>query len=191
MRKIIYSLMVSLDGYVEGPNGELNWSEPGEELHKHFNDQYLTGEIDTSLYGRKLYENMAGYWSQDFETDMDPPAHEVEIEFARVWKAIPKIVFSKTLEKVEWNSTLLREVNPEEITQLKQQPGSNIDVGGATLASTFIKHRLIDEYRLYIHPVTLGEGKPMFPIGEQLNLELVETQTFACGVVMLKYQVKE
>ncbi|MDR8393737.1 dihydrofolate reductase family protein [Aliifodinibius sp. S!AR15-10] len=185
MRKIIYSQMVSLDGYVEGPNGELEWSVPGDELHKHFNDQYLAGEIDTSLYGRKLYENMAGYWP---EVEADDSATALEREFSSAWKKTPKIVFSTTLDEVEWNSSLQRKVDPQEIKKLKQQPGNNMDVGGADLASTFIKLGLVDEYRLYVHPVVLGGGKPMFPANETFRLQPIETRRFSCGVAMLRYQ---
>lgn len=188
MRKIIYAQMVSLDGFVEGPNGELDWSEPSEELHKHFNDQYLMGEIDTSLYGRRLYEEMAAFWPA---ADEDPATPGVVVEFSRLWKELPKIVFSKTLEEVDWNAELKREVVPEEIEALKAQPGGGMDVGGAELASTFIQHGLIDEYRLYIHPVVLGGGTPMFPPDENLNLELVETRTFGGGVVMLCYRLDD
>lgn len=178
--------MVSLDGYVEDPDGGLDWSSPDNELHQHFNDQYITGEIDTSLYGRNLYETMAGYWP-DVESDPDAPA--VEREFSHYWKKIPKIVYSNTLEKVEWNSTLVREVNPVEIDKLKRQPGNNIDIGGAGLASAFMRAGLIDEFRLYVHPVILGGGKPMFPlIKQKLNLRHIETHIFGSGVVLLRYE---
>ncbi len=185
MRKIIYALMVSMDGYMEGPNGALGWSEPGEDLHQHFNDLYLSGEIDTSIYGRKLYEIMAAYWPN---AEDNPDTPRVETEFSKLWKKIPKIVYSKTLESVDWNSTLRREVDPEEIRKLKSSPGKNIDLGGADLAADFIRHNLIDEYRLYIHPVLLGGGKPMFPVsGKSRNLQLFDTQSFSGGVVMLRY----
>lgn len=184
MRKVVYAQMVSLDGFVEGPDGELDWSAPGEELHQHFNDQYLTGAIDTSLYGRRMYENMAAYWPT---VEPNGSAPDVEIEFARAWKRLPKIVFSTTLETVGWNATLAREVIPEEIEVLKTQPGGDIDLGGAGLAATFIRRGLVDEYRLYVHPVVLGGGTPMFPPGERLDLRLVETRTFRCGVVLLRY----
>lgn len=186
MRKIIYAQMVSLDGFVEGPNGELEWSTPGAELHQHFNDQYLTGAIDTALYGRRMYENMAAYWPA---IDPNGSAAEVEIEFARAWRKLPKIVFSTTLERVKWNSILAREVVPEEIEALKTQDGGDIDLGGADLAATFIRLGLVDEYRLYVHPVVLGSGTPMFPPGERLDLQLTQTRTFPCGVVLLRYLV--
>jgi dihydrofolate reductase len=186
MRKILYALLVTLDGYIEGPNGDLSWSEPNEELHRHFND--LTRRTATSLYGRRLYENMAAFWPT---AHTNPSATDYEVEFAHLWQELPKVVFSKTLEKVEWNSTLMREVNPDEIARLKAQPGEYMDLGGAELAAAFRRHDLIDEYRLYIHPLVLGEGKPMFlpegPQAEPTNLTLEDTHTFGNGVVMLRY----
>jgi dihydrofolate reductase len=185
MRRIVYALMVSLDGYVEGPDGGLGWSAPSEELHRHFNDMYLSGEIDTSLYGRRLYENMAAYWPT---ADENPSAPDVEVEFARAWKVLPKVVFSTTLASVGWNASLEREVVRERILELKARPGGDMDVGGADLAATFMRLGLIDDYRLYVHPVVLGGGKPMFPADVALDLELVGSRTFEGGVVMLHYR---
>jgi dihydrofolate reductase len=183
-RKVIYAMMVSLDGYMEGPDGDLDWSFPDEELHKHFNDQ--ESEIDINLYGRGLYENMSNYWPT---ADSNPSAPQVEIDFARIWKSKSKVVFSKTLEQVEWNSRLVRENIAEEVVKLKEQPGKNLSVGGSGIASTFMKLGLIDEYRLYIHPVVLGGGKPMLqPMNEAIRLRLVEARTFSSGVVLLRYQ---
>jgi dihydrofolate reductase len=114
-RKVIYSFSVSLDGYMEGPNGDIDWSSPSDELHKHFNDQER--EIDIFLYGRRLYENMVAYWPT---ADTNPSAPELEIEYARIWKTKPKIVFSKTLQQVGWNSTLVSDNIVEEIKRLKE-----------------------------------------------------------------------
>ena len=183
MRKVIYSMMVSLDGFIEGPNRELDWAIPDEELHKFVNDQQ--SEIDTCLYGRRLYEVMT-YWET---ADKNPSAPEYELEFARIWKNMLKIVFSKTLEQVQGNARLVRNNIAAEITKLKQQPGKDLELGGATIASTFIQLGLIDEYRLFIHPVVLGRGTPFFPaLGDKVNLRLVETRTFGSGVVYLRYQ---
>lgn len=185
MRKIIYSLMVSLDGFVEGPNGELGWSEPGPELHKHFNDLYLNSEFDTSIYGRKLYDLMSEYWP--YQED-NPDTHEVEQEFSKVWKNLRKFVYSTTLEHVKWNSELVREIDPIKIRQLKHQSGGHIDIGGATLAAEFIKQNLVDECWLYIHPKILGGGKPMFPKSHNFQLTFIDSEPFPCGVVLLKYK---
>ena len=184
MRKVIYSMGVSLDGFVEGPNRELDWSTPDEELHRFWNDQ--AREIGTSLYGRRLYELMADYWPT---ADEDPSAPGYVVEFARIWRDTPKVVFSTTLEKVDWNSRLVRDNIAEEVTKLKAQPGKDMDVGGPTLASSLIPLGLIDEYRPVVHPVVLGAGTPFFPaLGSAISLRLVETRTFGSGVVYLRYQ---
>ena len=184
MRKIIYAMPVSLDGFMEAAGGDLSWSFPDPELHQHFNEQEAL--IDTHIYGRGLYENMASFWPT---ADENASAPQVEIEYARIWKSMEKVVFSKTLEKVDWNSRLVRGEIASEIKRLKTQPGKDISVGGAGLASSFMRLDLIDEYRLYIHPVILGSGKRMFqPPLERLNLQLVETYPFSSGVVLLKYQ---
>jgi dihydrofolate reductase len=184
MRKVIYSMGVSLDGFIEGPNRELDWSTPDEELHSFWNDQ--AREIGTSLYGRRMYELMADFWPT---ADEDPSAPDYLVEFARIWKDTPKIVFSTTLDKVDWNSRLVTDNIAEEVTKLKAQPGKDIDVGGATLASTLIRLGLIDEYRPVVHPVLLGGGTPFFPaLDNAISLRLVETRRFGSGVVYLRYQ---
>ncbi len=186
MRKLIYSMGVSLDGFIAGPNGEIDWSAPDEELHRFHNQQVR--ELGAHLLGRRLYEEMA-YWET---ADEKPSAPEHELEFARIWKALPKIVFSKTLEKVEGNARLVRDGVAEEVAELKEQPGRDLAVGGAGLASTLIKLGLIDEYRLFVSPVVLGGGTAYFPaLDERTNLELVETQTFGSPVVYVRYQRAE
>jgi dihydrofolate reductase len=186
MRKLIYSMGVSLDGFIAGPDGEIDWSAPDEELHRFHNEQARA--IGAELYGRRLYEVMR-YWETAEE---QPSAPEYELEFARIWKDTPKIVFSKTLEKVEGNARLAKGSAAEEVVRLKEQPGKDLAVGGAGLASTFMKLGLIDEYRLFISPVFLGGGTPYFPpLEERINLELVETRTFGSRVVYVRYQRAE
>lgn len=183
MRKLIYSMGVSLDGFIAGPDGEIDWSAPDEELHRFHNQQ--TRELGAHLCGRRLYEVMT-YWET---ADENPSAPEHELEFARIWKDTPKIVFSKTLERVEGNARLVRDNVAEEVARLKEQPGRDLDVGGAGLASTLMKLGLIDEYRLFISPVVLGGGTPYFPaLDERINLDLVETQTFGSRVVYVRYR---
>jgi dihydrofolate reductase len=183
MRKLIYSMGVSLDGFIAGPDGEIDWSVPGEELHRFHNER--ARDIGLELYGRRLYETM-----RPWETLGDEPgSNEVMREFARVWKETPKIVFSRTLDEVEGNATLVREVSAEEINALKQQPGKDLAVGGAGLASSFIRLGLVDEYRLFVSPVVLGAGTPFFPALERpIGLELVEQRTFGSRVVYLRYR---
>ena len=183
MRKLIYSMGVSLDGFIAGPAGDISWSAPDEELHRFHNRQ--ARETGAHLYGRRLYEVMT-YWGTAEENTSAP---EHVLEFARIWKDTPKVVFSKTLEKVEGDARLVRDDAAEEVVTLKEQPGKDLAVGGAGLASTFIKLGLIDEYRLFVSPVVLGTGTPYFPaVDERIDLELIETQTFGSRVVYLRYQ---
>jgi dihydrofolate reductase len=183
MRKLIYSMGVSLDGFIAGPGGEIDWSAPDEELHRFHNQQ--AREVDVHLYRRRLYETMI-FWETAGE---NPSAPEHELEFARIWKDTPKIVFSRTLEKVEGNARLARDGAAEELARLKEQPGKDLAVGGAGLASTFIELDLVDEYRLFVAPVVLGGGTPYFPArDERIGLELIETRTFGSRVVYLRYR---
>jgi dihydrofolate reductase len=183
MRKVIYSMGVSLDGFIAGPNGDFGWSAPDEELHRFHNEQ--TRELGAHLLGRRLYEVMV-YWETAGE---NPSLSEYELEFARIWKNLPKIVFSKTLEKVEGNARLVSDGIAEEVTRLKEKPGKDLAVGGAGLAATLAKLGLIDEYRPFVSPVVVGGGTPFFPaLDEPINLELVETRTFGSRVVYLRYR---
>jgi len=187
MRRVIYGMMVSLDGFVAGPNEEIDWILIDEELHKYVNDQ--ESAVDTYLYGRRIYELMAGFWPT---ADADPAAPDYIVEFAQIWKKTPKVVFSKTLEHVGWNARLVKDDVAGEIAKLKAQPGKDLEVAGAELASTAMRLGLIDEYWLYVQPVVLGTGKRMFPeLGDKINLRLLETRTFASGVVLLRYQRAE
>ena len=183
MRKLIYSMGVSLDGYIAGPDGKIDWSVPDEELHRFHNQQ--TREIGAHLCGRRLYEVMT-YWET---ADQNPSAPEHELEFARIWKELPKIVFSTTLEKVEGNARMVRDGVVDEVVKLKEQPGRDLAVGGAGLASTLIGQGLVDEYRPFVYPVALGGGTPYLPaLGARINLELIETRTFGSRVVYVRYR---
>ena len=142
--------------------------------------------IGIHLYGRRLYEIMASYWPTAAER---PSAPKVEIEYARIWKGMKKIVFSKTLDQVGWNAQLVKENIAEVVNSLKAQPGQDMSVGGAEIASTFTQLGLIDEYRLYVHPIVLGGGKPMFRESpDRMRMKLIETHTFGSGVVLLRYR---
>jgi dihydrofolate reductase len=176
-------LSVSLDGFFEGPNRELDWHLVDDELHRHFNEQL--GAMGGFLDGRVTYELMAAYWPT---ADADPASPEPVAEFARIWRDMPKIVYSRTLERADWNTAVVREVVPEEVTALKAQPGGDLVLGGADLGATFMRLGLIDEYRLYVHPVVIGRGKPMFPPSDdRVRLRLTETRAFGNGVVLLRY----
>jgi len=184
MRKVVLLLSVSLDGFIEGPNREIDWHLVDEELHDHFNEQLST--MGAFLDGRVMYELMAEFWPT---ADQDPSSTPAMVEFARIWRDMPKIVYSRTLERADWNATVVRDVVPEEVMALKAQPGGDLALGGADIAAAFMRHDLIDEYRIYVHPVVIGGGKPLFPPSHTMTaLELVETRTFGNGVVLLRYQ---
>jgi len=185
MRNVIYMHMVSLDGYIETDNdydGD-NWvsSDPG--LSQHFRE--LEASIDAHLYGRRVYEELASLWptfAQNPATPADMAA------YAQLWVDKPKVVFSTTLEKVDWNTRLVRENAVAEVTALKAETGNDLALYGTILAANLIAHGLVDEFRFYVSPVLLGSGKPMFPaLNKVLRVQLAETKTFACGVVLLRY----
>ena len=182
MRKLIYSMTTSLDGFIAGPAGEIDWSAPDEELHRFHNEQ--TALLGGHLLGRRLYETML-YWET---VDQDPTAGEIALEFARIWNALPKVVFSRSLDTVEGNARLVRDDLAEEVARLKSEPGKDLGAGGATLAASLTRHGLIDEYRMFVRPVVLGAGTPYFPpLAQRIDLELLETRTFGSRVVYLRY----
>jgi bile acid-coenzyme A ligase len=183
MRKIILFMSVSLDGFIEGPNREIDWHMVDDELHRHFNEQLRA--MGAFLSGRVTHELMAEFWPT---ADEDPASTAPMVEFAGIWRDMPKIVYSRTLERAGWNTTVVRDVVVEEIRALTAQPGGDLSLGGADLAATFMAHDLIDEYRIYVHPVLIGRGKPLFrPSDKRVNLRLVEARTFGNGVVLLRY----
>jgi dihydrofolate reductase len=180
MRKLIYGFGVSLDGYVNDRDGSIDWTDPDEDLHQFHNARYR--EIEISLHGRRLYELMAEYWPHVPEN-----APRIEREFAGLWTEKPKVVFSRTLTEVHWNSTLVSENAVEEVRRLKAEGDGIMEVGGASLAASLMPHRLIDEYQLFLSPVVLGGGTPLFPsLDKRLQLRLAETRHFNT-VVMLRY----
>jgi dihydrofolate reductase len=182
MRKLIYSMTVSLDGFIAAHGGNIDWSAPDEELHQFHNDEVR--ELGAHLLGRRLYETMV-YWET---AERDPSLSEVAREFAGIWKALPKLVFSTTLEEVEGTTRLASGSVVDELARLRDEPGADLAVGGAGLASELIKRNLIDDYRLFVSPVVLGGGTPYFPAMEQrIELELQETRTFGGGVQYLRY----
>ncbi len=182
MRKLIYSMTVSLDGYIAGPDGAIDWTVPDEELFLLHTQQVQ--ETGVHLCGRRLYETMV-YW----ETAEESQLAAKHVKFAQIWKALPKVVFSTTLESVVGNTRLATGGVGEEVWRLKEQPGEDIAVGGADLARMCMKLGLIDEWRLFLSPVLLGGGTPYFPtLEERINLELVETKTISSRVAYLRYR---
>jgi dihydrofolate reductase len=175
---------VSLDGYIEAPGHDIGWTIPDEELHRHFNDQER--QIGTHLFGRKMYEIMSSYWPT---ADQDPTVPDYVAEYARLYREVENVVFSTTLERVEGNARIVRDNIAGEVAALKRQPGKDMDVGGAGIASTFMRLDLIDEYRLYVHPIILGGGTPMLSsLDDRLPLRLAESHVFGSGVVLLRYE---
>jgi dihydrofolate reductase len=178
MRKVIVSNLMSLDGFFEGPNHELDWFVVDEEFFAYARDM-LRG-VDTIVFGRKTYQHMADYWPS-------APAEEI----ADQMNNLPKIVFSRTLESAEWqNSTLVKSDAIAEISKLKQLPGKDMVIlGSASLASFLLQQGLIDEYRVILNPVLLGSGRPLFQdVKQRLRLKLSRTKLFGSGVVVLYYQ---
>lgn len=180
MVKLTYSMNPSLDGYISGPGGELDWSAPDEELHRFHNERVR--RLGAHLLGRRLYEVML-VWEQS-----DDWATDYEREFARIWRQLPKVVFSTTLESVEGNARLATGDIAEEVEGLKQQSDGDLAVGGAGLAAVMTRLGLIDEYELFVHPTVVGGGSPFFGGTERFDLELIETRVFGDSVVYLRYR---
>ncbi|MFJ3519652.1 dihydrofolate reductase family protein [Streptomyces sp. NPDC090131] len=185
MRNVTYSMGVSLDGYIVGPDGGFDWTEPDEDVFRFWIDEIRN--IDVHLLGRRLYETML-YWET---ADQDPSLGDPEREWASLWKPLPKVVFSTTLSTVQGNARLVSGGLAEEIERLRAEPGKgDIAIGGATLATEAAASDLIDEYQAMVHPVLVGGGIPFFPRDERrVDLELVETRTFSSKFVYLRYRV--
>ena len=184
MRKVTYGMGVSLDGFIAGPDGDIGWSAPAEDLHRFHNEHARATGVE--LYGRRMYETMR-YWETDEATSPSAPEHLRE--FAQLWRDTPKLVFSRTLERLEGVGTLVREEIADTIARLRNQPGGDIAVGGAGLAASLVALGLIDEFRLFVYPVVLGAGTPYLPPTERaIPLRLIETRTFDQGVVYLRYE---
>ncbi len=185
MRNVTYSMGVSLDGYIVGPDGSFDWTAPDAEVFRSHIDEIR--EVGVHLMGRRLYETML-YWET---ADQDPSLDDAEREWTALWKPLPKVVFSTTLSAVQGNARLASGGLAEEIERLRAEPGEgDIAIGGATLAAEAAALGLIDEYRARVYPVLVGGGIPFFPRHERrVDLELVETRTFSSGVVYLRYRV--
>lgn len=185
MRRLVWLVNVSLDGFFEGPNGELDWHTIDDEFHQHMND--VIGPAGVMLEGRVMYQLMAGFWPT---ADQDPASTPVMDEFARIWREMPKIVYSRTITEVAWNARIVPEVVAEDVRAMKAEPGGYLLLGGADLATEFLRQGLIDELRMYVHPVVVGVGRRALPpIGQHLPLRLIETHRFTNGVVLLRYEI--
>jgi dihydrofolate reductase len=167
MGKLIYGFNVSVDGYIADAQGNIDWSDPSEELHQYWND--FERETALSFYGRRLYELMS----------------------AHIWRDMPKVVFSRTLESVDWNSRLERGDPVEVVTKLKAETDGTLEVAGATLAAPIVQAGLVDEYRIVVAPTAVGGGTPFFPtLPSWISLRLLENRTFPGGTVLLRYEAK-
>ncbi len=180
MGRIFFAINITIDGFADHTAGIAD-----DELHDFFTN-YLKN-IDIVLFGRKTYELMAGYWPN---ADKDPKSTRSMIEFANVFNQIPKIVFSKTLSKVDWNNTELNKGDLiKEARKLKEKDGKNISAGSLSIAAALTKSNLIDEYWFLIHPVILGKGVELFEgLGVKTDLKLLDTKVFGSGVVALHYE---
>ncbi|MFA9456643.1 dihydrofolate reductase family protein [Halalkalibacter sp. AB-rgal2] len=186
LRKVILSMVTSLDGFVEKKNRDISWHVWDEEMQAYMDD-FLDG-VDTLLYGRRSYEMMIEYWPEAEKNERNSEEHRA---FARKMNTLRKVVFSHTLNAVTWNARIVKENIEDEILAMKQQEGKDIVLlAGPTLASTLIRHNVIDEYRVIVNPVVLGEGQPLFQARPRA-IELVSTRTFHCGNVLLVYQTSK
>ncbi len=184
MRDVVYIASISIDGFIGSADGDSSWVVPDPELHRHFNE--LESSFDASLYGRRMYELMADFWPT---ADERPAAPDYIVEYARIWKAMPKVVFSNTLDSVGWNAELVRGDALEEVTRLKRQSGRNMGVGGSALATSLAQGDLIDEFRFYVMPTIVGDGTPIFrTLGKHIEVTPVEVREFASGAVLLRYR---
>ena len=186
MGKLIYGFTVSVDGYIADAQGSIDWSDPDDELHQYWNDF----ERDTALafYGRRLYDLMSAYWPT---ADKDPDATPLIADFARIWCGMPKVVFSRTLDSVDWNSRLERGDPVEVVRRLKAETDGQLEVAGATLAAPIVQAGLVDEYRIVLSPVAVGGGLPFFPnLPSWISLRLLENRTFPGGTVLLRYETR-
>lgn len=186
MRKLVYGMNVSLDGYIAAPGDDITWSEPSEELFQWWLEEDKTFEL--ALYGRRLWETMSSYWPTG---DQQPGALPREIEFARNWRDTPKVVFSSTLETVARNARLVKGDAVTEITRLKADGDGRMSIGGASLAGAAMQAGLIDEYVLVTHPVLVGGGTPFFTTADsRTHLDLIETRLFPGGVTLARYETR-
>ena len=185
MAKLIYSGITSLDGYVADADGNFEWSVPDEEVHTFVND--LERPVGTYLYGRRMYEVMVS-WETAHTVADQPPFMQ---DYAEIWQAADKIVYSKTLQTVSSSRTRIeRDFDPEAVRQMKASAGRDITVGGPDLAAQALKAGLVDEFHLFVAPIVVGGGKQFRPDAVSLKLELLDERRFGNGVVHLRYRTR-
>ncbi|KKZ75454.1 dihydrofolate reductase family protein [Streptomyces showdoensis] len=182
--KIVLFASVSLDGFMEGPDHDIDWHRVDEELHLHFNAELA--RMGGFISGRRTHLLMADYWPT---ADADPASSPAEREFAGIWRSMPKYVYSTTLEHADWNTTVVPRVDPAEVRALAAAAGGDLSLSGADLAASFREHDLIDAYQIYVHPVVIGRGTPLLtPMDSSADLRLDTTRAFPNGVVLLRYE---
>ena len=186
MRNLTFGMSVSVDGYITAEGDDLDWGMQSDELFQWWSDR--VGATGLALYGRKLWDTMSSHWPT---ADQQPGATPAQIEYARRWRDMPKVLFSSTPSMVDWNTRLVTGDAVTEITRLKTDDGGSMDIGGATLAAAAMRAGLIDEYVIVTHPVLVGGGTPFFTaLDNWVNLSLVETRRFPHGVVLTRYWTK-
>ena len=184
MGKLIVWMNPSLDGYISREDGMLDWQSVDEEIHRYFNEK--ARQLGAFLHGRKMYDLMAAYWTTPEAASSNS---DFIAEFAKIWTEKPKVMFSRTVKTADWNTRVVNDNLAEEVTRLKQQPGGDLAVGGANIASSLQKLGLVDEYHLFVHPIAIGRGVPMWPADSgDVRLRLLGTHTFGSGVVFLRYE---
>ena len=185
MARLIYSAITSLDGYVADEDGNFDWAAPDEEVHAFVNE--LERPLGTYLYGRRMYETMV-YWEA---ADASAEASPATADFAPIWRAAEKVVYSRTLATASSARTRIeRAFVPEAVRQLKDRAGRDLSVGGPELAAEALRAGLVDECQLFLVPVVVGGGKPSLPGDVRLELELLDERRFAGGVVFLRYGIR-
>lgn len=183
MGKLVYWVHQSVDGFIEGPNGEFDWPVMGPELSAYSFE--LTDRADAFLYGRKVWELMSSYWPQVEELSQDPH----DLRFAPVWRRTPKVVISRSLERAEYDARVIGRELAAEVAELKARSGGELLLtGGSGAAAALTRLGLVDEYQVVVHPVVLGGGTPVFPDKDRLDLRLVETRSFDGRSVLLRYE---
>jgi dihydrofolate reductase len=185
MAKLIYTAIASLDGYIADQDGNFDWAAPDEEVHRFVND--LERPVGTYLYGRRMYEVMAGWETDPTLAEQSPPMRD----FAEIWRAADKLVYSRTLATVATARTRIeRDFDPAAVRQLKAGAGADLTVGGPGLAAQAFRAGLVDECHLFLAPVVVGGGKPSLPHGVRQKLELLDERRFGNGMVYLRYRTR-